>query len=161
MAYLGKGPGWDKYLSNRADSKGWYPSIRHKAGLMWINLNDQNLTEIKDDSLVPYLTDGVCLFRNDSFLTCAKGAIYVYNSDINSPKVSKGKGFSGMPAWDGGDKVALTYRIGKQISMVEVKDGGEPKLLWTESTSGYPETSIFWNGKLAVPCGYQGLLIEK
>ena len=159
--YLGMGPGWDKYLSNRADSKGWYPATRHKVGIMWINLNEEKLQEIKDNSLVPNLTDGVCLFRDDTFLTCCGGAIYVYNSDLNAYKFGTGNEFYGMPTWDGGKKLALTYRINKQISMADVKAGVEPLLLWTEKTSGYPETPAFWNGKLAVPCGYQGLLVEK
>lgn len=159
--YLGMGPGWDKYLSNRADSKGWYPATRHRVGLMWINLNDEKLVETQDESLIPSLTDGVCLFRDDKFLTCSDGYIYVYRSDFSAYKYGESREFYGMPTWDGNKKLALTYRINKEISMADVKADVEPLLLWKEKTSGYPETPVFWNGKLAVPCGYQGLLIEK
>lgn len=160
--YLGMGPGWDKYLSNRADSHGWYPATRHKVGIMWINLNESKLQEIKDDSIIPSLTDGVCLFRDDSFLTCKDGAVYVFSSNkMKSVKYGEGEGFYGMPVWDGNKKLGLTYRIEKTISMGDVKAGVEPLILWSEKTSGYPETGVFLNGKFIVPCGYQGLLIEK
>ena len=66
-----------------------------------------------------------------------------------------------MPVWDGGDRLGLTYRMKKQISLVDISDIDSPHLLWQEETTGYPETGVFWCGKLVVPCGYQGLLIEK
>ena len=161
MGYVGFGPGWDKYPSDKADSKGWYPSTKHRTGIMWINLNENKLKQTKDNAINPSLTSGICLFRNDSFLTCAGRSIYTYTSDKKMTVSAKSEGFVGMPAWDGGDRVAMTYRMQRQISMVEYKEGSEPILQWKESTCGYPETSVFWKGKLAVPCGYQGLLIEK
>ncbi len=161
LGHVGYGPGWDKYPSNKADTKGWYPSVRNRAGIMWLDLNAEKLVQVKDDSIKPYLTAGICLFRNDTFLTCTEGSMYTFSSDKGSAKhIAKG-GFNGIPVWDGADKVALTFRINRKITMVEYKEGGTPRILWSEDTSGYPETSIFWNGKLAVPCGYQGLLIEK
>jgi hypothetical protein len=87
--------------------------------------------------------------------------MYTFSSDKGSAQNIAEGGFEGMPVWDGADKVGLTYRINRKITMVEYKEGEKPRILWTEATSGYPETSIFWNGKLAVPCGYQGLLLEK
>ena len=161
LGHVGFGPGWDKYPSNKADSKGWYPSVKHRTGIMWLDLKAEKLKQIKDDSIKPSLTSGVCLFRNDTFLTCVAGTIYTFSSDMTTTKHIVGNGIAGTPVWDDADKVALTYRMKKKITMLEYKEGDEPRVLWTEETSGYPETSIFWNGKLAVPCGYQGLLIEK
>ena len=68
---------------------------------------------------------------------------------------------SGQPMWDGGDKLAITARISKQIGLYDIKDIKAPKLLWTETVPGNPDTALFWKGRLVVPCGYQGLLIEK
>ena len=161
LGHVGFSPGWDKYPSDKADSKGWYPSVKHRTGIMWMNLNEEKLKQIKDDSIKPSLTSGVCLFRNDTFITCVGGAIYTFSSDRTSDKHVIGNGITGTPVWDGSDKLALTYRMKKKITMVEYKEGKEPCVLWSEDTYGYPEASIFWNGKLAVPCGYQGLLIEK
>ena len=161
LGHVGFGPGWDKYPSNKADSKGWYPSVKHRTGIMWMNLNAEKLKQVKDDSIKPSLTSGVCLFRNDTFLTCVAGTIYTFSSDKTATKHVVGSGIAGTPVWDGSDKLALTYRMKRKITMMDYKEGKAPCVLWSEDTSGYPETSIFWNGKLAVPCGYQGLLIEK
>lgn len=163
-AYLGSGPGWDKYLADKADSRGWFPATRHRIGIVWIDLNADPMKETIDKSLNVSLADGVCAFRYDTFLTCSGGRMYIYSSKyINSGTKSpeEGKGFKGMPTWDGGRNLALTHRLGKEISLVDVPEDYPPILLWTESTTGYPETPIFWKKKLLVPCGYQGLLIQK
>ena len=91
--------------------------------------------------------------------------MYIYSAkDILKPKegiVLGDEDFRGIPAWDGGHQLSLTCRIRREIRKVDITEERSPRLLWTEKTVGYPETSIFWKGKLAVPCGYQGLLIEK
>ena len=163
-AYLGTGPGWDKYLADKADVRGWFPATRHRIGICWINLNEEKMKETIDKGLNVSLADGVCLFRHNNFLTCTGGRIYIYSSNyINTGRKTpeEGKGFKGMPTWDGGRNLALTNRLGKEISMVDFPEDYPPLLLWTESTTGYPETPIFWKKKLLVPCGYQGLLIQK
>ena len=156
------GPGWDKYVCDKADSKGWYPRTRHADAIYWVNLKDPSLKQVKDTGLVPSLTDGVCRFRDDKFVAVVKKSLYVFSSaQRESRKFGTEGNLAGMPCWDGGDKIGLTYRIGKQIRLVDVTDDHNPLTLWTEDTTGYPETATFWGGKLAVPCGYQGLLIEK
>ena len=163
-AHLGSGPGWDKYLSNKADSRGWFPATRHRIGIVWIDLNAEKMAETIDKTLNVSLADGVCLFRNDTFLTCTNRRLYTYSSsDMHSGYVAaeEGKVFKGMPTWDGGRNVALTDRLNREISLVDFPEGYPPMLLWTEKTTGYPETPIFWKKKLLVPCGYQGLLIQK
>lgn len=159
---LSAGAGWDKYLSNGSDSKGWYPSTRHKSAVLWVNLKEDKLKETKDKGLIPTLNDGVCRFRGDKFLCCHDGKIYVFGSDsIGEEKEGFGKGFRGLPAWDGKNTLVLTNRMKKKVSLVDISDEKNPQLLWTEDCCGYPETAVFWNGKLAVPCGYQGLLLQK
>jgi len=156
------GPGWDKYVCDKADSKGWYPRVRHSEAIFWVNMNDDSVTQKKDAGIVPQLTDGVCLFKDDTFVTVVKKNLYVFSASQMEEKKEGVEGdFSGMPCWDGGDRIALTYRFGKQIRMVDMSNAKNPSTLWVEDTCGYPETATFWCGKLAVPCGYQGLLIEK
>lgn len=163
-AYLGTGPGWDKYLADKADAQGWFPATRHRVGIVWIDLNEEKMKETVDKGINTSLADGVCSFRYNSFLTCSGGRIYIYSSKYmnTGPKTPEdGKGFYGFPTWDGGRNLALTARLRKEISMVDVPEDYKPLLLWSESTTGYPETPIFWKKKLLVPCGYQGLLIQK
>ena len=161
-AFFSGGAGWDKYYCDSADSKGWYPATRHRQGLLWVNVNDEKMQRIKDGGLVPSLTDGVCRYKDDKFLSSAGGKITVFSSDeIGRKKTGAGEGLKGMPVWDGGDRLGLTFRIRKQVSLIDISDVASPRLLWREETTGYPETGVFWCGKLAIPCGYQGLLIEK
>ena len=49
----------------------------------------------------------------------------------------------------------------KKIALVDVTNIDSPSVLFTETTVGRPEAGIFWNGKTVIPCGYQGLLVEK
>ena len=47
------------------------------------------------------------------------------------------------------------------VQMADFADPTKPNLLWCEETKGYPENPVFHAGRLLVPCGYQGLLVEK
>ncbi len=47
------------------------------------------------------------------------------------------------------------------VQMADFADPTKPNLLWCEETKGYPENPVFHAGRLLVPCGYQGLLIQK
>ncbi len=69
---------------------------------------------------------------------------------------------SGMCSWDGANRVALCLTSGKTIQMADFADATRPNLLWEEKTLGCPENGVFDDaGHLLVPCGYQGLLVEK
>ena len=76
----------------------------------------------------------------------------------NSRKVQP----TGMCCWDGATRVGLAYTSGRTIQMADFADPLHPNLVWHESTAGNPENGVFDNfGRLLVPCGYQGLLVEK
>ena len=165
VAKKGDNPGWDRYPCLEPDSRGMLPAVRPYQGVAWVDLNTLPIKEIMDNGFRPTLFDGVCRYKGDSFITVDRGKLYIYTaSEIGKKKAGidmQDKRFRGAPLWDGGNKLALTLRIGAMIRMFDISNDKEPKLLWTEKTTGYPEMSIFWNGKLAVPCGYQGLLVEK
>ena len=166
VAQLGSGPGWDKFSCNDADSRGMYPSVRHSSGVNWIDLNASPLAIQPDEGFIrPSLYDGVCRYKGDSFITVIKGRIYIYSaSEIGKQKTPvdmQDEDFRGFPAWDGGSRLALTCRVRREIRMVDFSDEKAPRLLWMEKTDGYPESAAYCKGKLLVPCGYQGLLIEK
>lgn len=158
----GRGPGWDKYVPDAADSDGWYPRIQHNAGVFWVNVNDVIVGEKKDAGFKPTLFDGVCAYKGDSFITCTKGKMYVYSHcDAGVAKAGVGANLYGAPAWDCGVRLGLTARIARSISMADISDDKAPKVLWVESCEGFPEIATFSKGRFLVPCGYQGLLIEK
>ncbi|MBO4595755.1 MAG: hypothetical protein J5632_04005 [Bacteroidales bacterium] len=165
VAKKGDNPGWDRYPCAEPDSKGMLPATRPYQGIAWVDLNTLPIKEKIDGGFRPTLFDGICRYKGDSFITVDRGRLYIYTSDqIGEKKDGIDMGdrrFRGFPVWDGAGKLALTLRIGGEIRMFDFTDDHAPKLLWMEKTDGYPETSIFWKGKLTVPCGYQGLLIEK
>ena len=161
VAKIGDNPGWDRFCSDAPDTKGMYPAIRPYQGIYWVDLNKRPLVESFDDRFRPTLFDGVCRYKGDSFVTVVKGKIYVYSSGKTEEVFDMEEDFRGIPAWDGSDRLSFTCRVRGEIRMFDMSGGGEPRLLWIEKTDGYPETPVFWKGKLAVPCGYQGLLIEK
>lgn len=162
LGQAGRGPGWDKYVPDAADSDGWYPRIQHNSGVFWVNVNDVAAGEKKDAGFKPTLFDGVCAYKDDSFITCTKGKMYVYShNDAGEPRTGVGENLNGAPAWDRGSRLGLTARIGRSISMVDISSDSAPILLWTEACEGFPEVATFWKGRFLVPCGYQGLLIEK
>lgn len=166
-AKIGDNPGWDKYASISADSQGMYPAMRPYLGICWVNLNktplEESVQKIKDARFTLY--DGLCPYKNDSFLSVSRGKLFIYSAAQSGqevePIVAGDDDFRGLPAWDGGKRLSLTCRIRREIRLVDLTQEQEPRLLWMERTEGFPETSIFWKGKLAVPCGYQGLLLEK
>lgn len=162
LGQAGRGPGWDKFVPDAADSEGWYPRIQHNAGVFWVNVNDVSAGEKKDAGFKPTLFDGVCAFRDNSFITCTKGQMYVYShNNAGEAKVGIGENLYGAPAWDRGEQLGLTARIARSISMVDISNDKAPKVLWTESCEGFPEIATFGEGRFLVPCGYQGLLIER
>ena len=165
-AQIGSGPGWDKFSCNDADSRRMYPSTRHSKGVFWVDLNKRPLEEVLDNGFKPTLYDGVCRYKADSFITVVKGKIFIYSSGEMGEKREpvadmKDEDFRGFPVWDGGKRLLLTCRIRREIRLVDFSDEKKPRVLWMEKTSGHPETSTVWKGKFAVPCGYQGLLVEK
>ena len=164
-AQIGDGPGWDRFAAPESDSRGMYPTTLYTRGIYWVNLNERPLREQMDNSLRLSLYDGICRYKGDKFLTLSKGKLYIYSAeDMLRPKdfvVLGDDDFRGFPAWDGGHRLFITCRIRREIRLVDFTDERAPRLLWTEQTDGYPETPAFWKGKLAVPCGYQGLLVEK
>ncbi len=162
LGQAGRGPGWDKYVPDAADSEGWYPRIQHNAGVFWVNVNDVTAGEKKDAGFKPTLFDGVCAYKDDRFITCTKGKMYVYShAEAGEPRTGVGENLYGAPAWDRGARLGLTARIARQISMVDISNEQTPEVLWTESCDGFPEMATFWKGRFLVPCGYQGLLMEK
>ena len=159
--------GYERYLPNVSLDGKLLPVINPNKGIFWIDLSGEVPSYYSDinDADRPQMVEGICQFQ-DKYLAPIKGRLALFESgqlkNLNgTPWQTVGKGLSGCPAWDGFDKVAITNRLSQSIIMVNLTDRNKPITLWKEKTMGIPETSIFWKGKLVVPCGYQGLLIEK
>ncbi|MGN0853825.1 MAG: hypothetical protein ACI4Q3_10695 [Kiritimatiellia bacterium] len=173
-ASAGGCPGWDRYLADDVVGGRWLAQSTSNTGFKWIDLGGEKPVE----SVVcrgfnrAGLNDGCCAFRNGKLLRTVRGRMVLLepgqrpNADGSDwkeiaalPKMTPSG--TGQPVWDGGTKLALTARIEKRVGLYDVSDDRHPALVWTEAVSGNPDTALFWKGKVVVPCGHQGLLIEK
>ena len=76
-------------------------------------------------------------------------------------EIGTNDGYKGVPRWDGGRYLLITNHLGQHFSKVDINNIDSPSVKHTESVSGNPEPGIIVNNKAYIPCGYQGLLIEK
>lgn len=59
--------------------------------------------------------------------------------------------------FDGGRRVAVSNRICKNCRVYDFSDENLSSHLLTAN----PDMPAFWRGRLLLPCGYAGLLLEK
>jgi len=58
-------------------------------------------------------------------------------------------------------KVAVANRMFKNCHIYDFFDKANPKLLRKIELNANPNVPAFWNGRVVLPCGYSGLLLEK
>lgn len=58
-------------------------------------------------------------------------------------------------------KVAVANRMFMNCRTYDFSDKDNPEALRTWQLKSHPNVPAFWNGKLVLPCGYAGLLLEK
>ena len=68
--------------------------------------------------------------------------------------------FTGVPRSDG-RLVALNNRSGHAVALLDVSDAKAPKALKSWRLSGNPDMCAFYRGKVIIPAGHQGLLMQK
>ncbi len=120
------------------------------------------------------LNGGCTVWKDDRLLLSSKGELlYLQPGQPENPDGSHWRGVpirsdagggpvrDGQPVWDGGRLLSMTARISKQVWKLDMTDENEPKVIWSEKLVGHPDLSAFHKGRILVPCGYQGLLIEK
>ena len=72
----------------------------------------------------------------------------------------KDSAVSGIPRSDG-RRVAFTNRIKRRAALYDFEDAQNPRLLAAWKLSGNPDLAQFHKGKVVIPCGYQGVLLQK
>jgi len=163
---------YNRYISEKACPNGWLPYAT-RSGLVWINLgvSDRVDAPVVYDHIKNSLTEGCTLYKDGKVLLAQHvsgsypsqsyfgliepGGSSVYQeSNINVA-------FEGIPRWESGDDLLVCNFVQRFISKVNTANFSNCQLVFKEETLGYPEPGLFWNGKCVIPCGYQGLLIEK
>ncbi len=155
---------YNRYISEKASTEGLLPYAT-RSGLVWINLSSTSSVPqpVVYEDIKNALTQGATLYKNNTFLLTRDNNLCTIapgGSDILETS-AYGENFSGIPRWESGDNVLVCNFVNRYVSKINTADFASPSLIFTEQTVGYPEPGLFWNGKCVVPCGYQGLLVEK
>ncbi len=164
---------WDKYLCDRSID-GMLPILVPYKGVRWIDVGAKTPVQLEfrqgAEDAVGNQCNGVCAFGDDRFLYTVKGGYALAGTDRKFGPVrplpsvsglSNGKGyFGGIPRSDG-RWVVLTGRSTRRIAVFDFKDSEKPVLSRSYQVSGNPDLASFHNGRIVVPCGHQGVLLEK
>jgi hypothetical protein len=144
---------------------GDYLPYATRSGLIWINLSSTTSATVSSavEDIKNGLSDGVTNFKDGNALITANGGFYLVEPGASTILTTSGAngGFGGTPRWDGGDQLIISHFLGLYVTKANLANVSSPVLQFKETTEGHPEPGLFWNGKAVVPCGYQGLLIEK
>lgn len=162
--HVGSFAGWDKYFAEKISADKQLIALIPNKGVKWIDLSSDGPREVcYDTKNAPTLMSGVSHYKNGNGIVCIKRQLRILEAGRKYEEPAPGVtgDFEGAPLWDGGNLLSLNTRIKRQIRLVDVTDDSAPKLLFKENTEGNPEIPTFFKGKLLVPCGYQGLLLQK
>ena len=76
------------------------------------------------------------------------------------PPDERGRRYSGIPRSDG-RLVAVTSRNTRTLAIYDFSDPDTPTFLRAYELSGNPDLAAFWRGRVIIPAGHQGLIMEK
>lgn len=161
-----KNVNYNKYISDGVCADDRLPYAT-RDGLIWIDLSSTSSAPVSDliSGIKSSIPCGVTEFTGGSALvTDSNGHLFKVESGATtvSQTATVSTDAVGIPRWDGNNTVMLTNLLGQKISKVDLSNFASPTVVYTESNlSGNPEPGIFVDGKAIIPCGYQGLLIEK
>jgi len=140
----------------------------HRSGPAWYDVASADqpklLGNTPDDSLYSF-TDGACAL-GDRLLITKRGRIKILDpgemrniAGLPSYGV-EGRFLRGRPATNG-KRLALSRRHEQLIHLLDISDPENPVFEKELRFSGHPGACGFWQDRLLVPAGYQGLLLEK
>ena len=178
------GMDWVRPFSDGLVRGKWLGYARTHGFFMWFDMSgdrpvcydttDTTSTIVNSSSRPNYIgTSSCCTPISEEKILVSNGKFFILDPDLDrDPKVEAWPTFgyancndpkpNGMSSWDGKTHVGLAAQQGRKVQMVDISDPEHPILEWHESTIGCPENGVFdADGLFLVPCGYQGLLVQK
>jgi hypothetical protein len=153
---------WDKYIAGQAVG-GYLASPVTGKSMSWMDMRSSEIKNINDKSVVP--TGAACVYKDGTVLVHVKQqGLCQLEPGVVPAKIlasRSGAGFNGSPVWDGKETLAINFRHGRTVRKVYLPSVEDAKVIWSEKLEGYPDRVVFWDGKMVVPGGYQGILVEK
>jgi hypothetical protein len=139
----------------------------HRSGPAWYDISGAQPVmagNTPDTSLFGW-TDGACPL-SDKLLITKRGKYFLLEpnerrnaSDLPGYGV-KGLHLAGRPSTDG-KTLAIASRHNRTVLVLDIAETTHPKLKRAYNLSGHPGACDFWNGRVLIPAGYQGLLLER
>ena len=177
VLHTGKCPGWDKYLEDRAVGDGRYIAFNSaNTSLDWIDLGANPPTVRSTVKNRIFLNNGICAFRDGLSIASLSGGYVLLKPGEGDPedggvwKVRKmpiafpGNGWrsaiNGIPR-SNGRFVVFTNRINRRAALYDFADAEKPKLVRGWTFSGNPDLAVFHGDRVLIPCGYEGVLLQK
>ena len=164
-------PGWDKYLMDRPIGGRYMAFNNAHHGIRWYDVVAGTETfETKKNFTT--LLNGLCAMDgNRAILTKGTGYTLLQPNEDDPadgsswtftrlPWVGGNRPVAGMPRSDG-RRVVLTSRIARQASLYDFSDPARPVAKGAWSFSGNPDQAVFHRGRVVIPCGYEGLLLQR
>ena len=152
------------------DLNGIMPVNRHGGGILWLDLNGERplLKHHIEQPLANQTSAPTLLGKR--YLLPANRRKGCYLFDPERPQFSQAElipmgksGLSGVASADG-SIIVFTNRSRGDIVTVDFSDIENPVVLkkrsWT-AISGSPGRAVFWNHRMLIPAGRQGILFEK
>ncbi len=179
------GMDWVRPFADELIGGKWLGYARTHGFFMWFDMSgdrpvcydttDTTSTIVNSASRPNYIKTSSCCtpISDDKVLVANSGNFFILDPEIDrDPRVETWPTFvysncskpvpNGMSSWDGQKHVGLAAQQARTIQMADFSVMDKPVLEWHESTIGCPENGVFdAEGTFLVPCGYQGLLVQK
>lgn len=152
----------DKLFDNRFLVAFW-----QRSGPAWYDIGGAKpvLAGNTPDTTLYSWTDGACAL-GEKLLIVKRGKLFVLDpnerrnaSDLPAYGVEKLR-LVGRPS-AGGHLLALSSRHQRDVWVLDISDLAHPRLKHQYSLFGHPGACAFWNNRVVIPAGYQGLLVER
>ena len=159
---------WNKYMPDGLVGHR-LPSLWPYRGLNWIDFSGGAPVAIPCVSCEAQPAgsqgNGVCVFADRYLYTVGEKYQFVSPDGLRTelrdfPPDGQGRRHSGIPRSDG-RLVAVTSRHTRKVAVYDFSDPDKPAFLRAYELSGNPDLAAFWRGRVIVPAGHQGLIIER
>lgn len=170
---FGSCPGWDKYLMDAPIGNGRYIAYNNAhQNIVWLDMLASPQPRVSCTTKYNRITlsNGICRFdENRALVTSNAGYLFLSPNEGDPPdhaqwtvKRLPGPASNGIPRKDPeSTRVVKTSRIYRTVALYDFADLDRPELLAHWNVSGNPDIAAFHKGKVVVPCGHQGVLLQK
>ena len=166
-------PLWDSFAADRAVGGMFAISIAQRCLEWWNFLNERPVLVRRTEHNALGLNNGVCAW-GAGFVCTSGAAVKTLLPGEGDAETEDGRwtftrlppadgvSVSGIPRFDSATKrLVVTSRIDRNLAVYDFSEPSNPRPLFGAAISGEPGLAAFHDGKVVVPAGYQGLLLQK